>query len=132
MRPQDLLNSGLRDQRPAKIQQDRDDSLKVLKKFWKLSYAEKLKKDYVIGNKEVKHLKDMLKEFDLETIKKTMTYFVDNYESLDYFEGFPSLSALYGFRRTLVPETLFGRKKKKSSFMEGQAEESSIKDDDWG
>jgi hypothetical protein len=52
------------------------------------------------------NLKKLIQEFDLTNTMKVIEYYINNYESISYIKGFPSINAMYGFRRTLFPEVL--------------------------
>lgn len=77
---------------------------------WMKVYKEKLNLNYRVCNPEKAMLKRLLKEFELTDILKVINYYINNYESISYIKGYPSINAMVGFRRTLFPEVLIAGK----------------------
>jgi len=62
-------------------------------------------------NRERGEIKNWIEEYSWEIVQKTIKFTLDNWETLGYFTGYPSINALYGYRETLVPEMQRGFKK---------------------
>jgi hypothetical protein len=55
-------------------------------------------------NRERGEMKNWIEEYGWEVVQRTIKFSLDNWETLGYFNGYPSINALYGYRETLVPE----------------------------
>lgn len=73
---------------------------------WVRIYKNKMQINYRVCNPEKAMLKRLIKEFDLTDTLKVIEYYINNYENISYIKGYPSINAMYGFRRTLFPEVL--------------------------
>lgn len=73
---------------------------------WVKLYKEKVNLNYRICNPERAMLKRLILEFGLTDTLKVIDYYINNYESISYIKGHPSINAMVGFRRRLFPEVL--------------------------
>lgn len=62
--------------------------------------------------KELGMLKRMIEEYGWEVIQHAIMYALDNWKQMDYVNGYPSITAIYGFRQTIIPESRMGSNKK--------------------
>ena len=81
------------------------DTKKVADEWVKL-YKEKVSLNYKVSIAEKSNLKKLIIEFGLTDTLKVINYYINNYESVSYIDGYPSINAMMGFRRRLFPEVL--------------------------
>lgn len=77
---------------------------------WVKVYKEKVNLNYKVNTIEKVNLKKLIVEFGLTDTLKVINYYINNYESISYIKGHPSINAMMGFRRTLFPEALLADK----------------------
>lgn len=81
-------------------------------KFWVTRYFGKFKIPYGNPNgKERALMKRLIEEYGSEIVWKAVKYVIDEKTVI---EGYPSISALYGFRKTIIPESQKGKVTKKA------------------
>lgn len=95
-----------------------------LASYWGSAFSDmvvrekKTKAAYGFPNKkELSLLKKLLNEYDPAACKKAIDYFMENFRTI-LGDSFPTISALYGFRRTVFPESTVGRAGKNNQWKE--------------
>jgi hypothetical protein len=77
-------------------------------------FRDEYQKDLVnygkITNKERGQMKKLLNEYDPRIVVGAIDFLMKNYE--DLIDGYPSISVLYGFRKTIFPSVVKGKSKK--------------------
>lgn len=100
-------------------------------KSWREQYKSQVGEEYLITPKEKLLMRKLSEEYGKAKLEITMKFYLDNYRELKRPEGYPSIPALYGFRRQLVLEATKGKIQPKKEFS-GQYDASKMKDDEWG
>lgn len=98
---------------------------------WREGYRKNVGEEYLITPKEKFQMRKIYEEYGPEKTRKAIEYYLTNFRTLQKPEGYPSIPALYGFRRQLVLEATRGIIEKKVVFP-GQYDASKMADDDWG
>ena len=89
-------------------------------------------KEKVTG-RERKNLKDLIEEFGWVRARRAVRYAIENWDNLDYVDGYPSIAAVYGFRTTIVPESTLGKVKKGGRLQHDPSDvkRKSLKEESW-
>lgn len=64
-----------------------------------------------INGKDMRLLKTMIEEYGWEVVRDVIKFSIENWERLEYMNGYPTIQAIFGFRETLIPEMKRGRLK---------------------
>lgn len=82
---------------------------------WLSCYLSKFNVKYGnISGKEHGQIKNLLKEFDLDDIKRAVTFYFENYDKISGVpKGYPTISIFYGWRKTIIPASIHGLVEKK-------------------
>lgn len=99
--------------------------------LWRKQYRTEVGEEYLITPKEKMLMRKLVEEYGVEKVKTAILYYTENFRELKKPDGYPSIPALYGFRRQLVVEAVKGTVPAKKSFP-GQYNPANMGDDDWG
>lgn len=86
--------------------------VKYLSKYFREGYKKSVDEDYLVTPKEKNLLYRLVVEYGKDKIQQTVDYYLTHFRELKKPEGYPSIPALYGFRKQLVLEATKGKIKK--------------------
>jgi hypothetical protein len=95
--------------------------------YWSAVYSEHVNLPHKLDRGEKKALEKFLNEFGLDLSKKVITFFIENHKSLKIIQGYPSVYAMVGFRRTLVPMAMSITGEKEKSFNDDEFWSKKVK-----
>jgi len=98
-------------------------------KKYKLMYAPSGNGTSPFGGKDSSNLKTLLRSQSPEIMTKVIPYFMKNFEKVIPYNDRPSVSILYGWRNTIIPNCLLGEIPKRSVGERGVR--GGIVDEEW-
>lgn len=130
MRMRDFLAKDSLEKTIARDHEAKRDTTQLCK-LWVAKYREIIGEMYLITPKEKMLMRRLIEEYGKEKVQLAMDYYMANYSSMKKPEGWPSIPALYGFRRQIVLEATKGKVQPKKQ-IHGQYDSSKMAADDWG
>lgn len=116
----------------AKLKLSAPDLVKYFTNYYMVQYeGMRPKVDRTIKNnkpgKNARLMAQAVEEFGSSRVKRMIQFAIDNWGKLDYVNGYPSISSIYGFRESLIPESEAGQLKNKR----GQYSGVALKHGEW-
>jgi len=106
----------------GKLKLTSPDLIKYFNNYYMVHY-EGLRPKSDVRKKELKLVKLMIDEYGSDRIKSLIIYSVENWQSIDYANGYPNVSSVYSLRESLIPEMEAGKLKNKRGQYAGAEKE---------
>ena len=125
---QRLLGGGEGSRKPKEGSDETKKLVSELVKIWNMLYIEHVIKEsgapqYFVTPRERKHIKTLVESYGSERTSELIHYYLENWSTIKYITGWPTIAALFGFRHQLVMDMTRGPRQIDGQYRETSAEE---------